>query len=61
MESGQHLLATTVPVTWPPTGIFTEDIFSLLDSMIEERLAETEAPEVIVVEEKGKAPDLIID
>jgi hypothetical protein len=57
----QHLLATTVPVTWPPTGIFTEDIFSLLDSMIEERLAETEAREVFVVEEKGKAPDLIID
>ncbi len=57
----QHLLATTVPVTWPPTGIFTDDIFSLLDSIVEERLSKTEAPEVIVVEEVGKEPEVIID
>ncbi|MGQ0540526.1 MAG: hypothetical protein ACT4O9_01590 [Blastocatellia bacterium] len=57
----QHLLATTVPVTWPPTGIFTDDVFSLLDAMIEERLADGEPPEVIVVKEEGKAPEIIED
>ncbi len=57
----EHLLVTTVSVTWPPTGIFTDDVFTLLDAMIAERLAETETPEVIVVEEEGKEPDVIID
>lgn len=33
----QALLATMVPVTWPPSGIFTSDIFSLLDRLIEEK------------------------
>lgn len=33
----QHLLASLVPVTYPPTGIFTSDLFSLLDRLIEEK------------------------
>ena len=33
----QYLLATTVQVTWPPSGIFTGDIYQLLDELIAER------------------------
>lgn len=35
----QALLATMVPVTWPPTGIFTDNLFELLDRLIAEGLA----------------------
>ena len=54
-----HLLATTVPVTWPPSGIFTENIFSLLDTIIEERATEIESDETVVLQEKGKPPEII--
>jgi len=54
-EQRKHLLATTVNVRWPPTGIFTANIFSLLDEMIEER-KEDKAKEVLLVEEEGKSP-----
>lgn len=50
----EHLLATTVVVTWPPTGIFTTDLFGLLDQMIEER-EENEHKQVVIVKEKGKS------
>lgn len=48
----KHLLATTVVVKSPPTGIFTTDLFGLLDQMIEER-KEDEPKEVVIVQEKG--------
>lgn len=47
----KHLLATTVVVKWPPTGIFTTDLFGLLDQMIEQK--EDEPKEVVIVQEKG--------
>ncbi|MCC5629633.1 hypothetical protein LC613_16880 [Nostoc sphaeroides CHAB 2801] len=50
----QYLLATTVKVTWPPKGIFTDNIFSLLDKIIEEQ--SNEPKEFVIVEEKGKLP-----
>ncbi|MHC5728582.1 hypothetical protein [Nostoc sp.] len=50
----QYLLATTVKVIWPPTGIFTDNIFSLLDKIIEEQ--SNEPKEVVIVGEKGKLP-----
>lgn len=56
-----HLLATSVPVTWPPTGIFTEDVFGLLDALIEKKTVDQTQPEIISVQEKGKKPDLIIE
>lgn len=57
----EHLLATLVPITWPPTGVFTDDVFSLLDAMIKERKEDIKPPEVILVEEEGKLPDIIVD
>ncbi|MEH2377977.1 MAG: hypothetical protein V7K27_03585 [Nostoc sp.] len=51
----QYLLATTVKVRWPATGIFTANIFSLLDTIIEEQ-SKNEPKEVVIVEEKGKLP-----
>jgi hypothetical protein len=50
----QYLLATTVKVTWPPTGIFTANIFNLLDKIIEEQ--SNGSKEILVIEEKGKSP-----
>lgn len=35
-EQRRHLLATLVPVTWPETGIFTTDLFVLLDGLLEQ-------------------------
>ncbi len=35
-EQRQYLLATLVPVAWPETGIFTTDLFVLLDGLLEE-------------------------
>ena len=55
----EHLLATTVNVMWPPTGIFTNDIFALMDAMIEERESTTEALEPVIVQEKGNPPEII--
>lgn len=57
----QHLLATTVPVTWPPQGILTDDIFALLDVMIAERLTDKEPPETMIVQEAGKPPEIVTD
>lgn len=51
----KHLLATTVVVKWPPTGIFTTDLFALLDQMIEER-KENEPKGVVIVQQKDKPP-----
>ncbi len=33
----EHLLASLVPVTWPPQPPFTTDLYSLLDAMLAER------------------------
>lgn len=57
----QHLLATTVPITWPPTGILSGDLFGLLDQMIEERKHDTHTPEISVVQEGIKPPEVIED
>jgi len=46
----QHLLATMVRVTWPASGLLTEDIFEVLDALVEEREKGT-APDVATVEE----------
>lgn len=35
-EQREHLLATLVPVTWPPAPIFTTDLFVLFDRLLEE-------------------------
>jgi len=42
-QQRSQLLATLIPVTWPldPEDIFTEDIFELLDELIEERSRST--------------------
>ncbi len=55
----EHLLATTVKVVWPPMGIFIDDIFALMDTMIEERESTTEIVEPVIVQEKGKSPEII--
>ena len=55
----EHLLATTVKVVWPPKEIFTDDIFALLDAMIEERKSAVEIVEPVIVQEKGKPPEII--
>ena len=55
----EHLLATTVKVMWPPTGIFTGNIFALMDAMIEERESTTKNLEPVIVQEKGKPPEII--
>ena len=55
----EHLLATTVKLVWPPTGIFTDDIFALMDAIIEERESTTEIAEPVIVQEKGKMPEII--
>lgn len=58
-EQRRHLLATLVPVAWPPTGIFTEDVFRLLDELVDEREEEAGSPEVIVVKEEGEPPVVV--
>lgn len=35
-EQRRHLLATLVPVRWPPGGILTTDLFVLFDRLLEE-------------------------
>lgn len=57
-EQREHLLATLVPVTWPPSGIFTDNLFALFDRLIAERETEKDIetvseiiPGVIQVEE----------
>ena len=35
----KHLLASLVPVTWPPEPPFTDDLFVLLDQVVRERRA----------------------
>jgi hypothetical protein len=57
----RHLLATTVQITWPPSGAFTDDLFGLLDRIVEERESENDAMELLVVEEEGKPPETIED
>lgn len=39
-EQRQYLLATTVKVTWPPTPPFHDDLFQVLDELIQERRQE---------------------
>ncbi len=58
-EQRAHLLATTVALTWPPTGIFRADVFSLLDEMIAEKGNTSEPKEEVVVQEEGKPPVVI--
>lgn len=60
-EQHQHLLATTVTVSWPPQGIFTDDIFALLDAMINERMTDEKPPETMIVQEKGKPPETVTE
>jgi hypothetical protein len=60
-EQRQHLLATTVSIAWPPQGIFTDDIFALLDSMIKERMAKAGPVETMIVQEGGKPPEIVKD
>lgn len=57
----KHLLATTVSVTWPPQGIFTDDIFALLDSMIKERKRDTNRKETLVVKKGDKPAEIVKD
>lgn len=57
----QHLLATTVTVTWPPSGIFTDDLFGLLDEMILERTTKPKTGEVTEIKEEGKPADFILE
>ena len=47
-----HLLATTVVVTWPPSGIFSDNLFGLLDDLIEAKT--TQATETLTIQEAGK-------
>lgn len=60
-EQRKHLLATTVSVTWPPSGIFSDDLFRLLDEMIEEAEPEDSLKEPVLIEEKGKPPIVVED
>ncbi len=60
-EQRQHLLATTVRITWPPQGIFSDNVFALLDAMIRERLADQKPPETMIVQEEGKPPEIVKD
>ena len=39
-EQRQYLLATTVEVTWPPSPPFHDDLFKVLDELIQERRQE---------------------
>lgn len=51
----EHLLATTVPLTWPPKGIFRTDVWTLLDEMIAEiQKRQTDEVKTVVVEETGE-------
>lgn len=36
-DQRQYLLASLVEVPWPPQGIFTDDLFELMDEIIEEQ------------------------
>ena len=47
----EHLLATTVAVVWPAQGIFSADLFALLDEMIEQK--NNQKTETIVIKEVG--------
>ena len=58
-EQRAHLLATLVPVQWPPQGIFRADVFSLMDEMIVERLSTQQEGEALIVQEEGEAPRVI--
>ena len=55
----RYLLATTVQVTWPPSGIFTDDVYQLLDELIAER-EQVPVPEVIM-EEPGGSKSAALD
>ncbi len=55
-EQQKHLIATTVGVTWPPSGISTTDLFGLLEQIIEDREKAGVAGETITIQEKGKPP-----
>lgn len=46
----QHLLATMVRVTWPASGLLTDNIFEVLDALIEDRKSGV-APDVVTAEE----------
>ena len=51
-EQRQYLLATTVQIAWPVQGIFTDNLFSLLDALVTERKsAVPTAPEPIILAE----------
>jgi hypothetical protein len=51
-EDRQYLIASLIPVTWPVSGPFRTEPFSLMNEIIMERqLAAGEAPEIAVVEE----------
>jgi len=52
-EQREHLIATTVAVTWPPSGIFADDLFGLLDEIIEDRAANKEAAEAVTIQQPG--------
>ena len=52
-EQRKHLVATTVAVSWPPTGIFTDDLFGLLDEIIKDRTKSKEVGETVTIQEKG--------
>ena len=58
-EQRAHLLATLVPVQWPPKGIFRANVFSLLDEMIVQRQRIQPENEPVVVQEKGEEPRVI--
>ncbi len=55
-EQRKHLIATTVAVTWPPSGIFTTDLFGLLDEIMEDRARGADIGEVVTIDEEGKPP-----
>lgn len=58
-EQRAHLLATTVAVTWPPTGIFRADVFSLLDELIAEQNEKSGPAEKVILQEEGEPPVVV--
>ncbi|NLE99395.1 MAG: helix-turn-helix transcriptional regulator [Anaerolineales bacterium] len=40
-EQRQYLLASLIPITWPPEPPFTDNLYYLLDELVEERFSRT--------------------
>jgi hypothetical protein len=56
-EDARYLIASLIPVTWPPRPPFRDEPFSLMNEIIREReQTKGEPPKIAIIEEPGKRP-----